>query len=250
MTVLHFMRIIPWHPMNTSNSIYQKRSSISHLAMGVMKMPRVSMYWEDGMDVGIFYNTMPVTDASNFGHVWIWSIFFFKVRLLYLAIRSRCLELPLEENLCIDEQMVPFHGTLSVKQHVKGIAHPWGWKYTSYVVKVAWPTTSRHKALQWSYHNSTRSSLDLALYHLMYSHLLCSCACLDCLIPLSLLTRLPLLIVIRSLLFPTHTLIHLSSFCACSVHRDSKPLLWLPKPNLLAAESQRLGPQVHRFVTC
>ncbi|CAJ1087319.1 piggyBac transposable element-derived protein 3-like [Xyrichtys novacula] len=30
-----------------------------HLAMGVMKMPRVSMYWEAGMDIGIFQNTMP-----------------------------------------------------------------------------------------------------------------------------------------------------------------------------------------------
>lgn len=30
-----------------------------HLAMGVMKMPRVSMYWKAGMDIGIFQNTMP-----------------------------------------------------------------------------------------------------------------------------------------------------------------------------------------------
>ncbi|KAL7867876.1 hypothetical protein SRHO_G00092600 [Serrasalmus rhombeus] len=42
--------------------------------------------------------------------------------------KRRCLELPLEENLCIDEQMVPFRGTLSVKQFIKGKPHPWGVK--------------------------------------------------------------------------------------------------------------------------
>ncbi|CAK6983347.1 piggyBac transposable element-derived protein 3-like [Scomber scombrus] len=53
---------------------------------------------------------------------------FFKVCPLYDAIRSGCLELPLEENLCVDEQMVPFRGTLSVKQFIKGKPHPWGVK--------------------------------------------------------------------------------------------------------------------------
>ncbi|KAL7396481.1 hypothetical protein ABVT39_006460 [Epinephelus coioides] len=32
---------------------------VLHLAMGVMKMPRDSMYWEAGMDSGIFQNTLP-----------------------------------------------------------------------------------------------------------------------------------------------------------------------------------------------
>uniref|UniRef100_A0A672KBA3 PiggyBac transposable element-derived protein domain-containing protein n=1 Tax=Sinocyclocheilus grahami TaxID=75366 RepID=A0A672KBA3_SINGR len=81
-----------------------------HLAMGVMKMPRVSMYWEAGMDIGIFRNTMPAENNDVF----------YKVCPLYDAMRRRCLELPLEENLCVDEQMVPFHGSLSVKQYVKG----------------------------------------------------------------------------------------------------------------------------------
>uniref|UniRef100_A0A3B4CEN1 PiggyBac transposable element-derived protein domain-containing protein n=1 Tax=Pygocentrus nattereri TaxID=42514 RepID=A0A3B4CEN1_PYGNA len=109
-----------------------------HLAMGVMKMPRVSMYWEAGMDIGIFQNTMPryrffqlrshLHLVNNLEKPAENNDVFFKVRPLYDAIRSRCLELPLEENLCIDEQMVPFRGTLSVKQFIKGKPHPWGVK--------------------------------------------------------------------------------------------------------------------------
>lgn len=52
----------------------------------------------------------------------------FKVRPLYDSIRNRALQLSLEENLCIDEQMVPFKGKLSVKQYVKGKPYPWGVK--------------------------------------------------------------------------------------------------------------------------
>lgn len=40
---------------------------------------------------------------------------FFKVRPLYDA--SRCLESPLEENLYVDEQMLPFLGTTSKASH-------------------------------------------------------------------------------------------------------------------------------------
>lgn len=109
-----------------------------HLAMGVMKMPRVSMYWEAGMDIGIFQNTMPrdrffqlrshLHLVNNLEKPADNNDVFFKVRPLYDAIRSRCLELPLEENLCVDEQMVPFRGALSVKQYIKGKPHPWGVK--------------------------------------------------------------------------------------------------------------------------
>ena len=89
-----------------------------HLAMGVMKMPRVSMYWEAKMDIGIFKNTMPRDRFFQLqAHLHLVNNsekpaedndVFFKVRPLYDAIRSRCLELPLEENLCVDVQK--WHG--------------------------------------------------------------------------------------------------------------------------------------------
>uniref|UniRef100_A0A672KZ53 PiggyBac transposable element-derived protein domain-containing protein n=1 Tax=Sinocyclocheilus grahami TaxID=75366 RepID=A0A672KZ53_SINGR len=109
-----------------------------HLAMGVMKTPRVSMYWEAGMDIGIFQNTMCRDRFFQLrSHLYLVNNLerpaenndvFYKVRPLYDAMRRRCLELPLEENLCVDEQMVPFRGSLSVEQYVKGKPHPWGVK--------------------------------------------------------------------------------------------------------------------------
>lgn len=105
-----------------------------HLAMGVMKMPRDSMYWDAGMDIGIFRNTMC---RDRFFQLWSHlhlvnnlersaenNDVFYKVRPLYDAMHRRCLE----ENLCVDEQMVPFRGSLSVKQYVKGKPHPCGVK--------------------------------------------------------------------------------------------------------------------------
>lgn len=53
---------------------------------------------------------------------------FFKVRPLYDSIRKRYLELPLPEILCVDEQMIPFTGSLSVKQYIKSKPNPWGVK--------------------------------------------------------------------------------------------------------------------------
>lgn len=53
---------------------------------------------------------------------------FYKVRPIYDAIRSRCLEIPLEKELCVDEQIVPFTGKHSAKQYVKGKPCPWGIK--------------------------------------------------------------------------------------------------------------------------
>lgn len=44
-----------------------------HLAMGVMKMPRVSVYWEGGMDIGIFQNTMPRDRFFQLRYICIWS---------------------------------------------------------------------------------------------------------------------------------------------------------------------------------
>lgn len=47
---------------------------------------------------------------------------------IYESIRKGCFELDLEPNLCIDEQIVPFSGRLSIKQYVKGKPTPWGIK--------------------------------------------------------------------------------------------------------------------------
>lgn len=54
---------------------------------------------------------------------WFW-----KVRVLYNYLREQCLELHLEQKLCIDEQIIPFKGNLNVKQDIKGKPCSWGIK--------------------------------------------------------------------------------------------------------------------------
>lgn len=53
---------------------------------------------------------------------------FYKVRPIFDAVRNRCLELPLEKELCVDEQIVPFTGKHVAKQYIKGKPCPWGLK--------------------------------------------------------------------------------------------------------------------------
>jgi len=52
----------------------------------------------------------------------------YQVRPLIEQVRYRLRQLPLEENLCIDEQMIPFKGKFAAKQYVKGKPCPWGIK--------------------------------------------------------------------------------------------------------------------------
>ncbi|XP_017485944.1 PREDICTED: piggyBac transposable element-derived protein 3-like, partial [Rhagoletis zephyria] len=50
---------------------------------------------------------------------------FVKIRPLIDAIRNRCLEEPVEQDVCIDEQIIPFKGRLSCKVYHKGKPNPW-----------------------------------------------------------------------------------------------------------------------------
>jgi len=53
---------------------------------------------------------------------------FIKVRPLFDRIKKACLELPVENYLSVDEQIVPFKGHLSVKQYIRRKPNPWGIK--------------------------------------------------------------------------------------------------------------------------
>ena len=52
----------------------------------------------------------------------------FKVRPIFNAVQNRCRHLVLEQKLCVDQQMVPFKGALSIKQYVKVQPYKWGMK--------------------------------------------------------------------------------------------------------------------------
>ena len=51
-----------------------------------------------------------------------------KIRPIIDMLKHRFLEVPLEENLSIDEQMVPFKGRSSLKQYLPKKPHKWGYK--------------------------------------------------------------------------------------------------------------------------
>lgn len=60
----------------------------------------------------------------------IFTIVFFllQTRPLINRVRNRLLKLPLEQNLCVDEQMIPFKGQLSIKQYIQNKPTKWGLK--------------------------------------------------------------------------------------------------------------------------
>lgn len=52
----------------------------------------------------------------------------FKVQPLIDRVRERLLQLPVENNLAINEQIIPFKGNFFAKQYIKDKPRPWGIK--------------------------------------------------------------------------------------------------------------------------
>lgn len=109
-----------------------------HLLMGVFGLPRIRMYWEQKSRINIVADNITRNRffelRSNF-HIMDNNDIpinnkdcFVKVRPIYNILQKRCNELPVEKNVCVDEQMVPFKGKLSVKQYMRGKPNPWGIK--------------------------------------------------------------------------------------------------------------------------
>lgn len=109
-----------------------------HILMGNLNLPRIKMYWDSSIGISIIKENMTLKrfsklrqsihlvditarEVGNTDRLW-------KVRSIYNSIRSRCLELPLETDLCIDEQMVPFKGQINIKQYIKNKPKKWGIK--------------------------------------------------------------------------------------------------------------------------
>lgn len=104
--------------------------------MGVISLPRVRLYWDNTAKVPLISETMTAKrffKLRNNLHIAVsepsdcqdklW-----KVRPFLDSIRARCLDLQLEEEVSVDEQMIPFKGKLSIKQYMRGKPTPWGVK--------------------------------------------------------------------------------------------------------------------------
>ncbi|XP_039287703.1 piggyBac transposable element-derived protein 3-like isoform X2 [Nilaparvata lugens] len=108
------------------------------IAIGTLKFPRINLFWDRLLGIKIFLDTMSrdrfyqlrtnlhvvnvldtPTNCEDRIH---------KVRPVYDSLKKRCLELDLDELLCVDEQIIPFRGKLNIKQYTKGKPMPWGVK--------------------------------------------------------------------------------------------------------------------------
>lgn len=100
------------------------------IMMGNLKLPRIEMFYGEYISTK-FRDTIPEYRfyllRTNFHLVNVLTIppdssdKFVRVRPLMDSVRNRCLQLPLEENLSIDEQMIPMRGRVGkgVKQYVR-----------------------------------------------------------------------------------------------------------------------------------
>lgn len=101
------------------------------IMMGNLKLPRIEMYYGKELQCKMFADTIPLYRfyllRTNLHLIDVQDIpkestdKFVRVRPLMNSVRKRCLELPLEECLSVDEQMIPMRGKISkgVKQYVK-----------------------------------------------------------------------------------------------------------------------------------
>lgn len=110
-----------------------------HILMGIYKFPRIRMYWEKTVNLPIFAETMSrdrffrirtcIHAVDNLAKpASAETDVFWKVRPFFDAVRHRCNELVMEENLAVDEQMIPFTGHHRAKQYIRGKPCPWGFK--------------------------------------------------------------------------------------------------------------------------
>lgn len=109
-----------------------------HILMGVVKLPRVKMYWWPILNLDIWKTNMTCDRffelrsnlhiMDNFAKPSDCVDKFFKVRPALEAVRSRLLEFDVDEVLSVDEQIVPFMGRHVDKQFIKEKPYPWGLK--------------------------------------------------------------------------------------------------------------------------
>ncbi|KAF0299728.1 PiggyBac transposable element-derived protein 3 [Amphibalanus amphitrite] len=106
----------------------------------VIKFPWLRMYWSekyrlpvvaDQMSRNKFFNiraNLKVVDDNRVSEDHKQNDRLWKIRPLLDAIRQRCLQLDRPETVAVDEQMIPFTGTTSLKHYVPNKPNPVGLK--------------------------------------------------------------------------------------------------------------------------
>ena len=107
-----------------------------HIAVGCLKYSQLRMYWNSSIGINLFTDNMSrerFLSLRNSLHLV--NILdepldckdkMYKIRPIFEAVRKRCLELDIEQNICVDEQMIPHKGRIPMRQYMRGKPNPWG----------------------------------------------------------------------------------------------------------------------------
>jgi hypothetical protein len=111
-----------------------------HMYMGCNKLPRLHLYWCPKMGLEKFHRSTVIGRrrfcqlrnnlhiVNNLERPSDCKDKFYKVRPLLDSIRRRCQQLSVEQNVAVDEQMIPFKGRHSLKQYLPSKPCPWAFK--------------------------------------------------------------------------------------------------------------------------
>jgi hypothetical protein len=108
-----------------------------HMYMGCKKLPMLHFYWSPRLGPEKFQritvigrrcfcqlrNNLHIVNNPERPSACKHKIY--KARPLLDCIRSRCQQLSVEQNIAIDEQMIPFKGMHSLKQYSPSKPYPW-----------------------------------------------------------------------------------------------------------------------------
>ncbi|CAL4076351.1 unnamed protein product, partial [Meganyctiphanes norvegica] len=109
--------------------------------MSLVKLPRTRYYWSSDLEIPAVTNYMSMRrwetiktylhfanndnmpDKGTPGYDRI-----YKIRPFLDLLNSRFNDIPMSEQLSVDEQMIPYSGTRGPRYYVKGKPNPWGFK--------------------------------------------------------------------------------------------------------------------------
>ena len=121
-----------------------------HILMGVIKLPQIKLYWSNNLNINSISSVMTRDRffllRTNL-HLIDNNIIhtncddkLIKVRPLINAVRNRCLKVPVEEVVSIDEQMIPLKSHFNVNQNIdKNKSKPLGIKVFFLAGKSGYP---------------------------------------------------------------------------------------------------------------
>lgn len=126
--------------VNTNSSEIEQFFGI-HIMSGVIKVPSYRFYWTQHSRIEKIADVM---SRNRFDKLRSYIHFvnndnllprddpnhdrLFKIRPFVTALKENLKKMEIEENLCVDEIIIPFKGRSSLKQYVKNKPHKWGIK--------------------------------------------------------------------------------------------------------------------------